>query len=360
MKILSLYLPQFHEVPENNDWWGDGFTEWVNVKKAEPLYSGHNQPIVPLNENYYDLTDPSALVWQSQLAAQNNVDGFVFFHYWYEGKRLLEKPVELWLQTPQAELEFSLCWANHPWTRSWDGKEHEVLQPQTYGGKEDWDEHLNYLLQFFRDPRYILKDNKPQLFIYNAGAIPNVNAMIKHWELRLIEEGFAGLYLVEYISTKNPSPSCSHSQAVYEDEPLYSLRFEINALEKAKRLIVKKLGLIDYQDYDRIWSRMLRKKRRYAGREIVQGAFVAWDNSPRRGKKGPMIVRNAAPEKFYQYLKELLLNHRVDSSRDFLLINAWNEWGEGAILEPSQAEGFGYIDAVKRARNSNQPDVSLS
>ena len=203
MRILALHLPQFHEVTENNEWWGQGFTEWTNVKRAKPLFRGHRQPTHPLNGNYYDLSEPGSLVWQATTARDHCVDGFIFFHYWYTGKLLLEKPVELWRSTPEADLGYALCWANHAWTRAWDGKNHQVLQAQTYGGRDDWENHIQYLLSFFKDPRYILKDNKPVLFLYNPSDIPCVDEMIDYWQQRLIGEGFAGLYVVEYISSKN-------------------------------------------------------------------------------------------------------------------------------------------------------------
>lgn len=349
MRILALHLPQFHEVEENNRWWGKGFTEWVSVKNAKPLFRGHQQPIHPLDDNYYDLSEASALTWQADLARNHDVDGFVFFHYWYSGKLMLERPVELWRDTPEADLGYALCWANHPWTRAWDGKEHDVLQAQTYGGQEDWENHLDYLLTFFRDDRYIKHEGKPVFVLYNAGAIPDVDDMVEFWNTRLVAEGFAGIYIIEYVGTKNPAPSCATSQAVYEDEPLYSLRFQIGALAKARRVILKKLNRPEYQNYDRIWSHMLRKRRTYGDRTVVRSAFVAWDNSPRRGKRGPMIVKNSTPDKFYKYMLQLLRSKRANASQDFTLINAWNEWGEGAILEPSREEGYGYIEALQRA-----------
>jgi len=354
MKILALYLPQYHEVHENNLWWGEGFTEWTNVRRARPLFKGHQQPVHPLDDNYYDLTKPEVLEWQAGLAREYGVSGFVFFHYWYSGHRLLEKPVELWRDTPAADLSYCLCWANHSWTRSWDGKDHEVLQAQTYGGKTDWDAHLDYLLPFFRDNRYIVRNGRPMLVLYNTGAIPDVDKMVTHWTERLKQEGFSGIEIVEYISTKNPEPSCSLSTAVYEDEPVYALRFELSFWGKLKRFLVKRTDRPDLQDYDDIWGRILRKRRTYSGREIIQGAFVAWDNSPRRGAKGPMIVRNANPVSFGKYLRRLVNLKRQDASTDFILLNAWNEWGEGAMLEPTAEAGYSYLEAVRYALAGRQ------
>ena len=161
MKVLALNLPQFHEVPENNEWWGQGFTEWTNVKKAKPVYEGHVQPMEPIDGYYYDLSKPEDVIRQTELAKKYGVSGFVYFHYWYEGRKMLEKPCEILLAHPEADIEYCFCWANHSWTRAWDGKEQDVLLKQTYGGEDDWKAHLQYLLPFFKDERYIKRDNKP-------------------------------------------------------------------------------------------------------------------------------------------------------------------------------------------------------
>ena len=350
MKILALNLPQFHEIKENNEWWGDGFTEWTNVKKAKPLYKNHKQPMVPL-EGYYDLSKVEDIKHQCDLAQKYGVFGFVYFHYWYEGRKLLEKPCELLLKNSQIKTNYCFCWANHSWTRAWDGKENDVLLEQTYGEKNDWEEHLKYLLPFFKDNRYIKEDNKPMFVIYNSSVIPNVNDMINYWDKRLKEEGFKGIFIVEYISTKSTQPNIDISQAIYEDEPLYTLRFEINFFQKIYRLYRKKLKLIEYQDFNKIYKRLLRKKRLYGGRKIIQGCFPAWDNSPRRGERGAMIVKNATPNKFECYLKELLKCKRKDVSKDYLIINAWNEWGEGAVLEPSVQYNYEYLEIIKRLKD---------
>lgn len=353
MKVLALNLPQFHEVKENNEWWGKGFTEWTNVKKAKPLYKGHVQPMVPL-EGYYDLSQVEAINHQAELAKEYGVYGFVYFHYWYEGRKMLEKPCEILLQHPEIDTNYCFCWANHSWTRAWDGKEHSVLLEQTYGGEEDWKKHIEYLLPFFKDSRYIKHNNKPVIFIYNSGAIPNVNEMIKYWENEVIGCGFEGLYIVEYISTKCTTPHIYGSSAVYEDEPLFSLRFQTNPFQKAYRLFRKKTNRTEYQDYDKIYKMMLRKKQIYNGRDIIQGCFPAWDNSPRRGSKGAMVVKGSSPEKFGEYFGKLLKCQRKEASKDYIVVNAWNEWGEGAILEPSEQFRYKYLEEVLKMKERTE------
>ena len=346
MRFWALNLPQFYETPENNEWWGKGYTEWTAVKNAKPLYKGHHQPVVPLDNNYYDLSKKDSLKWQADVAKKYGIEAFVYYHYWYEGRHLLEKPCEILLESPDIDMNYCFCWANHSWTRAWDGKNHEVLVSQTYGNEKEWEEHFQYLKPFFMDRRYIRLDNKPVFFIYKPNDITRGDERINYYNKRLHEEGIAeGLFVVEYISSFNTSPSLSTSQAVYEDEPNFSCRFEISSLNKAKRVICKFLKITDYQDYDKLWKLILRKKNLYGGRKIVLGGFPRWDNSPRKGKNS-RVIRNATPEKFRKYISELVKIQRKDSA-EILLLNAWNEWGEGAILEPTEIDGYGYLEVIK-------------
>lgn len=346
VKVWALNLPQFYETKENNEWWGKGYTEWTSVKNAKPLYKGHQQPIEPMNDYYYDLSKVDTIKWQTDLAKKYGLSGFVYYHYWYEGRHLLEKPCEILLSHPEIDFPFCFCWANHSWTRAWDGKDHEVLVAQKYGNKVEWEAHLQYLLPFFKDSRYIKINNEPVLFIYKPNSIENGDERIAYWNSRLREEGFKGIYIIEYISSFNTSPSLKLSQAVYEDEPNFSDRFEISIVEKAKRVICKKLKITDYQNYDRLWNLIIKKDRTYSGRKIVLGGFPRWDNSPRRGRNSRVIM-GASPRKFKGYFESLVTTARKDSS-GIILLNAWNEWGEGAILEPTKQDGYGYLKAIKK------------
>jgi len=345
MDVWALNLPQFYETKENNEWWGKGFTEWTNVKKAKPIFSGHEQPMEPLNDFYYDLSKIETIKWQAELAKKYSVSGFVYYHYWYSGRHLLEKPCELLRDSPEIDIKYCFCWANHPWTRAWNGKNQDVMVQQIYGMEDEWEEHLQYLLSFFKDNRYLKISNKPVLFIYNTHDLENADKRIEYWNRRLQQEGFAGIYIVEYISTFNPQPSIKSSQAVYEDEPNFTCRFEISNFNKAKRVLCKTLKLTDYQDYDSLYKLILKKRATYDGRKIVLGCFPSWDNSARKGKNS-RIITGANPKKFKLYLEKLKNIKRTDSM-DMLLINAWNEWGEGTTLEPTKRYGYGYLEAIK-------------
>ena len=189
MKVIALYLPQFHNIPENDEWWGDGFTEWTNVRKAVPYFEGHNQPEKPLNGNYYNLLDDNVKIWQADLAKKYGVYGFCYYHYWFNGKKLLEKPMEQMLANKSIDQHFCVCWANEPWTKAWVN-ETKVLIPQKYGREKEWKEHFDYLLPFFKDERYILHDGKPLMVIYRPQVIDCISEMITYWNKLAVEYGF--------------------------------------------------------------------------------------------------------------------------------------------------------------------------
>ena len=346
MKVLALHLPQFHAIPENDAWWGEGFTEWDNVRKATPLFTGHKQPVVPLNNNYYDLSKKEDISWQCKLARQYLVDGFIYYHYWFNGKLLLEKPCEILRNSPEIDISYCFCWANEPWARTWDGKPGSVLMPQTFGGEADWIAHIKYLEHFFVDKRYLKVGNMPMLYVYSPCQIPEFDQMVKLWNEHVKALGFDGIYLVEFISTKNPDAFSAYSQAVIEFEPLYTTRFGISNFNKAKRLFDKKLGLTDFQSFNLLWEAILSRSRTYGERAIQKSGFCGWDNSPRKGKAS-MIVKGSSPATFKGYFSRLVNEKRSHCNNDFIVINAWNEWGEGAMLEPTESNGYGYLEAIR-------------
>lgn len=350
MKVLAYNLPAYHRIPENDEWWGEGFTEWDNVRRGKPLYKGHVQPMVPYKGYYYDLSKKEDVLHQAELAKQYGLEGFVYYHYWFNGKLLLEKPVEIYRDSKEVDFKYCLCWANEQWARTWDGKDGQILMPQTFGGKEDWENHLQYFLTFFNDDRYIKRNNSPMLFVYSASRIPHFDEMMEYWNNRIREYGFDGIYLVEFISTVNPNAFSKYSQGVTEFEPMYSNRFGISNFKKVYRGICKKLKITEYLDYDKIWNYLLKRNRTYGNREIIQSAFTQWDNTPRKGKAG-LVLKNGSPEKFEKYMRELVHLNRKDASQEYLVINAWNEWGEGPVLEPSEQYGFEYLEGLQRVIN---------
>lgn len=350
-KILAFYLPQFHTFPENDEWWGKGFTEWTNVKKATPLYKNHDQPRKPKNGNYYDLTDKNVLLNQMRLAQEYGIYGFCYYHYWFDGKLLLEKPLELMLKMEQ-KINYCFCWANEPWTRAWEGNTRQILMPQKYGTEEDWEKHFQYLLQFFKDDKYIKVDKKPLFVLYRTNNITQCDKMIDFWNHRCKEEGFEGIYIVEERNSFQEDYVCINSDAVLEFEPMYTLKFGRSLPQRISDKIYAKVdnslngnNLLLY-DYDKIWGSIVgRKHDTNNKKQQFLGAFVDWDNTPRKGKNG-LVIKGANPKKFKNYLKVQFENSKKLNA-DFIFINAWNEWGEGTYLEPDENNGTEYLQAIK-------------
>lgn len=345
-KILAIHLPAYHEISENDKWWGKGFTEWNNVRSGVPFFTNHYQPKVPYHHYYYDLSRIDDLRHQFELANNYKIYGFIFYHYWFDKNRLLfEKPAEMLLNS-NIQGHFCFCWANETWKTTWHGMNPQTLIEQNYGKEDEWKAHLDYLIPFFKDERYIKRDNKPVFFIYNASAIPDFDNRIKYFNEQLKDYGFSGIYIVEYISSKNRRLFGLNASAVTEFEPLYTTFFDISKANLCNRFFRKKLGKIDYQEYEKLWKYNLKRKRTYSGLPIFRSCFVDWDNSARKGKDS-MIVRGANPAVFGNYLNKLMESTRKDLDNEYIVINAWNEWSEGAYLEPDMLNGFGYLEACK-------------
>jgi hypothetical protein len=344
LKYIAFYLPQFHPIKENNEWWGEGFTEWTNTKKAVPLFVNHRQPREPLNDNYYDLMDVRAHEWQSELMQKYNVYGLCYYHYWFCGKMLLEKPAELLLQHKEINTHFCFSWANEPWTRNWDGWDYSVLMPQNYGTEEDWKRHFEYLLPFFKDDRYIKIEGKPLFVLYVSGAIDRCSEMIACWRRLAQENRLAGLYIAETLNSKHNQnmPHLKDSDACIEFEPTLTL-FGGYTHWNSHQYILNTLHTFSY---DTVWNTMLERKSSYGSREKFCGAFVDWDNSSRVGLKSSVCM-GADPDKFKAYLKRLTQKCIDDGNDRFIFVNAWNEWAEGAYLEPDKQYAYRYLQAIK-------------
>ncbi len=376
MKIIAFYLPQFHEIPENSEWWGEGFTEWVNVKKAKPLFEGHDQPRIPLNNNYYNLLNSDTQIWQAKLAKKYGVYGFCYYHYWFGGKLLLEKPMENMLANDKIDLPFCICWANEPWTKAWVG-EKKVLIPQVYGKREDWEAHFYYLLPFFKDKRYIYEKGNPLLIIYRPEVIECLNEMLDCWTQLAKENGLTGLTYAYQNIDFDLQKDKDDSKFTYniEFQPLYArydmfknkFRYLKTLRRKVASIVEKRFGidLLRYGarafnsiqiDYDKAWNKIL--ERIPESEKNVPGAFVGWDNSPRKGKKGEVYVHDT-PEKFRMYLSKQIERAKKVYKKDLLFMYAWNEWAEGGYLEPDMRTGYGSLEAIYNALKDNNelPEV---
>ena len=360
MKVMCMYLPQFHSFPENDEWWGRGYTEWVAVKRARPLYKGHIQPKVPQGGRYYDLDADGVetLKYQAELARKYGVYGFAIYQYYFNGKTLMEKPLRTLLENPGIDIRYNICWANETWTRTWYGLSDQVLMAQEYGNKKDWKRYFDHMLPYFKDERYIKVGNRPVWQIYKTFDIPVFEEMAACFNEWARAEGFDGVYI---ISGRTAAGCDSRSKVIdgyYYFEPGYSLKNDMGPAGKMlynagtyvrslrNRLVGEKNGFILERRIDA--RRIMRSiaERDYAENEFP-GIIPDWDNTPRRGYKG-LVYMGTSPELFEKTLKTLrdkVSTHPVD----FVYVNAWNEWGEGAYVEPDEEKGFAYLEAIKRA-----------
>lgn len=356
MKAIAYYLPQFHAIPENDQWWGRGFTEWTNVRRALPLFRGHYQPRTPARGQYYDLTDIGVMIEQARLAREHHVYGFCYYHYWFDGVRLLEAPLERMLEEEAVDIPFCLSWANEPWTRAWDGLSKDILMPQSYGGEADWRRHFECLVRFFCDPRYIKIDNCPVFLIYRTASIQRVDEMTQVWSDLARKAGFRDLYLVETMNSFQKIPRATHSRAVVEFEPMYSLTHHYPSRKRVLARLWNRLRYkgVNTKHYKDVWDVVVKKKAAdYGAREVFPGAFVDWDNSPRKGNKG-LILRGAHPALFESFLRQKVRNSDRGSRPEFLFLNAWNEWAEGAYIEPDEKHGTLYLEALARVMSESE------
>ncbi|SCW31818.1 Lipopolysaccharide biosynthesis protein [Lachnospiraceae bacterium C10] len=352
MKVISFYLPQYHECEDNNRWWGKGYTEWRNVKNARRLFAGHRQPRVPLNDNYYDLLNPSTMLWQAELAKRYGIYGFAYYHYWFNGKKLLEKPLENMLNNKNIDMPYCLAWANEEWKKYWYGAGEEVLIAQDYGFLPEWRKHFEYLVPFFRDERYIKIEGKPLFIIYRPGVIRQGKYMACIWNEMAQKCGFPGIYFMGMKNWEFETNSCGWLDAKVDYEPTKEQRNRITkkyVVNKGKYKDIFNFGLYNrlfcnVQSYARINEIMLKEK--HEPNEF-HGVFVDFDNSPRAQKNG-LIFRGSTPKQFKKYLYRHMVLSR-EENKDYIFINAWNEWGEGCHLEPDTDYGYGYLEAVKSA-----------
>lgn len=359
MKVLAIYLPQFHRVKENDIWWGEGYTEWTAVKRARPLMKNHNQPKVPLNKRYYDLGKESAETWkwQSELANEYGIYGFAIYHYWFKGKQLLQKPMEILLQHKEINIKYCITWANEPWTRTWYGLEKEILMPQEYGTESDWKAHFEYLLPFFQDKRYIKVKNKPMVNIYRSSNIYCLDKMLICWNDLAKRNGFDGIYVVSANSGGKLEKREELIDARYNFEPGHTLNhvlpkqyrhgINLNTLIRSLFNKFRKKKTVERLIDGRLIYKYMNTKKTNSKKPVYKGTFTMWDNTPRRDYKG-LVYLNTTPKLF----EESLIKIKETSADDFVYINAWNEWGEGCYLEPDEVNKYDYLEAIKRVTSS--------
>jgi lipopolysaccharide biosynthesis protein len=350
-RAVAFYLPQFHPTPENNQWWGSGFTEWTNVARAKPLFRGHQQPNLPADLGFYDLRCEETREQQATLAASHGIEAFCYWHYWFAGRRILQRPFQEVLETGRPYLSFCLGWANHTWSGIWDGAPNRILIEQTYPGKEDDIRHFDHLLDAFRDPRYLRVQGKPVFYIFRPLEIPNPREFCDRWQNMAHRAGLGGLYLVAEISDLlGFGPKCGvprelgFDAGVYIRIPAHVNRWQVLRMRCGRKLL-RHPEIYEYAD-----TRPPRATG-YDTPSIHPCVYPNWDNTPRSGRRG-LVVKNGSPELFGRHVQAAL--HELENTAEherFLFIKSWNEWAEGNHLEPNQAHGNRYLQALKSALN---------
>lgn len=377
-RIIALYLPQYHPIPENDEWWGKGFTEWTNVGRAKPLFRGHHQPRVPADLGYYDLRLPEVREQQAQLAREAGIEGFCYYHYWFgNGKQLLERPFNEVLNSGKPDFPFCLCWANHTWSNStWEKKtrrtQSTVLIEQKYQGIDDYVQHFESVLPAFKDKRYIHIDGKPVFVIYDP-RFKEVSTFIETWRRLATEKGLLGIYFIGMThstiairtlpsgETIKVLPNLISSADIFQE--ILDLGFDaVNSFGKRRGEMLRS---------GKYWDLFKTIVRRYTGLSLdrgydyaktVRGYFAPedmwenvyptimpqWDRTPRAGNIEGVYV-NATPEAFAEHVRHALkyVENRTPEHR-ILFLKSWNEWGEGNYMEPDLDNGKGFIDALRQ------------
>jgi lipopolysaccharide biosynthesis protein len=351
IRFIAFYLPQFHPIPENDYWWGRGFTEWTNVARAKPLFRNHYQPRLPADLGFYDLRLPESRIAQAELAQQYGIEGFCYWHYWFNGKRLLEKPFEEVLRTGKPEFPFCLAWANESWSRRWLGEEKKILLKQTYSTEDDL-KHIRWLMEAFTDDRYLLVNNRPLFLIYRPCDLPDPIKTTDTFRNQCVKSGIPDPFLIG-IDAHCRNFDCTEIgfDGTLKFEPQLGVLpdfmedgFSFTKLMRNLKLDVYSPKLKIY-DYAQARALMNREKPTFT---YYPSVFVGWDNTPRRGSDA-IIVINSDPDKFERALTEIVENvSKKDGDHRLVFINAWNEWAEGNYLEPDLINGDSYLEAIWR------------
>ena len=353
IRPLAFYLPQFHPIPENDAWWGKGFTEWRNVVKTQPRFKDHYQPHLPADLGYYDLRLLQTMEEQAALAREHGIYGFIYYHYWFNGKQVLELPVNNMIANKKPDFPFMLCWANENWSRNWDGGFDKLLLNQEYSSTDDR-EHMEYLCNnIFKDPRYIKIDNKPVFAVYRTELFPAAAATAALWNKVCLEAGFNGIYLLKVESVADRiNPNEIGFNAAVEFQPDWTNipnRVKVHLTEKAlHKLGIKKSAKYSNRifEYSDLVKKGIRKKP--VAYKRFPGLTPMWDNTARRNTDA-VIFNNSTPELYGKWLNHIVDHFKPFSENEnFIFINAWNEWAEGNHLEPCQKWGKQYLEITQK------------
>lgn len=368
IKLIALYFPQLHPIPENDRWWGKGFTDWNNTRRANPQFKGHYQPREPLGGNYYDQSKVETIRWQVDLAKKHGIYGFCHYHYWFDGTQLLETPTNLLRDNPDIDMPFCLSWANETWSKRWDGQDHHILIKQTHPPtRESWQKHFDYLITLWRDPRAICVDGKPVFIIYRPHRIDEISRMAEFWREQALKEGLPGLYLIAQKQYEFPNRQCLEPfDAVFQFQPfesIYHPHYDPNATrysfwhkplrklplwmkDALKNIHASLFKELTFYDYEEVWKHIVAI-RPDGDMTTYPGAFVDWDNTARYRERAT-VFNGASPDSFQRWFQQLAATMpERNLPENFIFLNAWNEWSEGTYLEPDERHGYAYLEAVR-------------
>lgn len=343
-KLICFYLPQFHPIPENDAWWGKGFTEWTNVRPAQPQFEGHYQPRIPGELGYYNLLEPELQRRQVELAKLYGIEGFCFYFYWFGGKRLLEAPLENYLNDSNLNFPFCLCWANENWSRRWDGMDSEILIAQKHSPDDDL-AFINHVAQYMRDPRYICINGRPLLLVYRPSLLPSAKDTAHRWRTWCRKEGIGDIYLAYTQSFEIVDPEAYGFDAAIEFPPNNSAPPNITGCIKPR---VEEFRCTVYD-----WRVFVERSEQYKqpGYTLFRGVCPSWDNTARRKNQGTVFI-NSSPTLYQRWLENAIHDtekHHANPDKRLIFVNAWNEWAEGAYLEPDEQYGYSWLQATRDA-----------
>ena len=354
-RLIAFYLPQYHPIPENDHWWGKGFTEWTNVTKAKPLFRGHYQPHLPADLGFYDLRVPEVREAQAALAREYEIYGFCYHHYWFHGNRLLHRPFAEVLASGRPDFPFCLCWANENWTRVWDGREREVLITQAHSHDDDV-AHIRALIPAFQDRRYIRIHGKPLFLVYRTDRLPDARRTAAIWRDEAARAGIGDLFLVAVEShVGDIEPTAAGVDGTVEFSPNWAVPGVPLFRGRKRYELLRKIGVISQAyhehsvfDYQVMADQMLGKPQPVHKRFLC--VMPSWDNTPRRATNA-YILHGSTPQGYESWLRTAVRRtvERFSGDERIVFINAWNEWGEGCHLEPDQRWGHAYLEATRRA-----------
>lgn len=355
VRIIAFYLPQYHPTKENDEWWGPGFTEWTNVALSRPLFKGHFQPQIPGELGFYDLRLDESRVAQADLARQYGIEGFIYWHYWLDEKtQLLEMPYKRLLETKKPDFPFCLAWANHSWKGVFFGSDNMLVE-QKYGGDDDYIKHFNYVLEAFKDPRYMKVGSKPIFYIYHPTEIPDCKHFTELWNELAKKEGFSeGIHFIgegHNLDLKkyglNGAAYCNHRRIASHN----ALDIKNKYLRYATWLLTRKRGLQVYEYKDAMKYFLYDK---VTPEHVYPSIVPGWDTTPRLGKKA-VILTNTTPELFGKHVGEVLdsVKHRT-GEENIVFVKSWNEWAEGNYLEPSWKYGRKFLEELKKQLDKHE------